>query len=53
MKRLFVLILGFVLAFSLCACLDFPAKEKTFTVEGVSLVLNDDFFVMNQVAQWL
>lgn len=50
MKRLFVLILGFVLAFSLCSCLDFPAKEKTFTVEGVSLVLNDDFFVMNQVA---
>ena len=50
MKRLFAFILGLALAFSLCGCLDLPAKEKTFTVEGVSIVLNDDFFVMNQIA---
>lgn len=50
MKKIWILILTLVLAFSLCACLDMPAKEKTFTVEGVSIVLNDDFFKMNQAA---
>ena len=50
MKKVVVLLLAFALAFSLCACLDVPAKEKNFTVDGVSIVLNDDFFVMNQVA---
>lgn len=50
MKRAVVLFLSVVLALSLCACLDVPAKEKTFTVDNLSIVLNDDFFRMDQVA---
>lgn len=50
MKKLCMLALALAVTISLCGCFDIPPKEKTFTVEGVSIVLNDDFFKMNQVA---
>lgn len=57
MKKFLGFFFVFALMLSMCACdavedvLDVPAKEKTFTVENMTITLNDDFFRLDRLAQ--
>lgn len=59
MKRILCILLAAVLSISFCACdsvenvleaIDVPATPKTFTVDNLTIELNDDFFRMDMLA---
>ena len=59
MKRILSILLAALLCISFCACgamenaleaIDVPATPKTFTVENLTIDLNDDFFRMDAIA---